>query len=81
MGRRSHFENRDAALVANGWRVGFARSARPHWHLCLGKCTKSPSPTMFTFEAAFHRYRRKHGMVKALEDYADLRDAPNTARA
>lgn len=31
---------------------------------------------MFTFEAAFHRYRRKHGMVKALEDYADLRDAP-----
>ena len=31
---------------------------------------------MFTFEAAFQRYRRKHGMVKALEDYADLRDAP-----
>ena len=31
---------------------------------------------MFTFEAAFHRYRRKHGMAKALADYADLQDAP-----
>ncbi|WP_199032832.1 hypothetical protein, partial [Ralstonia sp. ASV6] len=31
---------------------------------------------MFTFEAAFHRYRRKHGIARALEDYADLQDAP-----
>ncbi|EJL67855.1 hypothetical protein AB4142_20530 [Variovorax sp. 2RAF20] len=31
---------------------------------------------MFTFEIAFHLYRRKHGIVKALADYADLQDAP-----
>lgn len=31
---------------------------------------------MFTFEAAFHRYRRKHGIARALADYADLQDAP-----
>lgn len=31
---------------------------------------------MFVFEAAFHRYRRKHGIARALADYADLQDAP-----
>ncbi|WP_295979495.1 hypothetical protein [uncultured Variovorax sp.] len=30
---------------------------------------------MFTFEVAFHRYRRKHGIAKALADYADLQGA------